>query len=638
VGAGLGSLGVLALLNVTSPERGVFIISMAALAAAWGTGGRGVRCSSLVLIALDLFLFLHPPGLAEIRISPYKGLPAALRYPGAEPLKTYHTPFARVDTFTSPAVRFAPGLSLRYLDPLPEQVGLAVDGGEVTAITAVGDPSLLAFLDYLPAALPYAIGGKGDVLIIDPRGGLQVLLARRFGAGDPVKVETDPALVQVVRRDWDRFSGDIYAGRTHTGLGRSWLQGRAERFAIIDISLQGTEPSGFFGIAEDYRFTVEAFTEYLSHLEGDGVLAVNLYLIPPARTELRLLATMVEALEELGVRKPADHLAAVRSWGSLCLLVKRSPLTATDVAAVRRFAAQRRFDPLWLPGITAAETNRYVKTRGTDYFRAFAAILDQRQRNGFLADYLFDVAPVRDDSPFFRYHLKLARFGDIYRTMGKKWQFFLEEGYIVPAVFIQALTLSLALLLLTALAGRGSRSGSRGRRLLACFALLGLGYMSVETALVQKVILPLEHPSYAVATVLAALLVSSGTGSLLSSRLAHLRSRAVPAVIAILIVVYRFVLPAASAVIAPAPLPAKMALLFLALFPLGLLMGTPFPTCIQQLGLVNPILIPWAWAINGTLSVLAPLLAIMLAMAFGFSSVLWLGAVAYLLVFVNLKS
>ncbi len=80
-----------------------------------------------------------------------------------------------------------------------------------------------------------------------------------------------------------------------------------------------------------------------------------------------------------------------------------------------------------------------------------------------------------------------------------------------------------------------------------------------------------------------------------------------------------------------------MALLFLAIFPLGLLMGTPFPTCIQQLGLVNPLLIPWAWAINGTLSVLAPLLAIMLAMAFGFSAVLWLGAVAYLLVFVYLK-
>ena len=197
--------------------------------------------------------------------------------------------------------------------------------------------------------------------------------------------------------------------------------------------------------------------------------------------------------------------------------------------------------------------------------------------------------------------------------------------------------MSLALLLLTALACRGSDSGSSGKRLLTCFALLGLGYMSVETALVQKVILPLEHPSYAVATVLAALLMSSGAGSLLSSRLARLRSRAVPAAIAILIVLYSLLLPAVSAAIAPAPLPAKVALLFLVLFPLGLLMGAPFPTCIQQLGLVNPLLIPWGWAINGTLSVLAPLLAIMLAMAFGFSAVLWLGAAAYLLVFVNLK-
>lgn len=638
VGAGLGSLGVLFLLGVAAPERGVFIISLAPLAAALALGGRRARLCALVLIGLDLLICFRPPKLAELRISPYKGLPAALRYPGAEPLATYHTPFARIDTFESPAVRFAPGLSLTYLDPLPRQIGLAIDGGEITAVTAGYEPALLAFLEYLPSALPYHLGRKENVLLIDPRGGLQVLVARRFGAERTVKVETDPAVVRVVRRDLGEFSGGIYNGDTFTGLGRSWLLGRGEKFDVIDISFQGTEPYGSFGIGEDYRFTVEAFTEYIRHLDENGVLAVNLYIIPPPRTEFRLLATMAEALEELGVMEPARHLAAVRSWGSLCLMVKRTPLTAADTAAIRRFAAGRHFDPLWFPGITAGETGVHVKTRGTDYFRAFAAILDPRQRERFMSDYIFDVAPVRDDRPFFRYFMKVRRIGDIYRVMGRKWQFFLEEGYIVPAVFVQALLLSLPLLLLPPLARRERRDGSKGRRLLPAFALLGLGYMFVEIALIQKVILPLEHPSYAVATVLASLLIGSGTGSLLISRFAFLRSSAIPAVIAFLIVLSSFILPAVSYAVAPWPLPVKVLLLFLALLPTGLFMGIPFPTIIRELGILDPLLIPAAWAINGTLSVLAPLLAIMIAMAFGFNSVLWLGAVSYLLVLFNMKA
>jgi hypothetical protein len=141
-----------------------------------------------------------------------------------------------------------------------------------------------------------------------------------------------------------------------------------------------------------------------------------------------------------------------------------------------------------------------------------------------------------------------------------------------------------------------------------------------------------------VAVVLAALLASSGAGSLLSHRFAPLRSPAIPAAIALLIVLYRYGLPAVSAAIAPEPLPVKVAAVFLSIIPSGLLMGIPFPYCIRELGRANPLLIPWGWAINGTLSVLAPLLAVMLAMAYGFGSVLLLGAFAYVLVFINLNA
>ncbi len=638
-GAGAGSLGVLFLLSVLAPERVLFILALAPLGAACLCGGARLRGAAILCAASGLSLLVWQPGFAVLRISPYKGLQSALRFPGAKPLRTYYSPFARVDTFASPAVRFAPGLSLRYLEPLPQQTGLAVDGGDCNAITRAADEKALAFLEYLPSALPYVIGRKERVLLLDPKGGLQVLVARRFGAGEIVKVETNPDLVWIIHSDWREFAGNIYDDRTFTGLGRSWLKGRRETFDIIDISLMGTEPSGSFGIAEDYRFTVEAFKEYLASLRPDGILGVNLYIIPPPRVELRILATMVTAMEELGIREPARHLAAIRSWGALCLLAKRSPLTAADIGKIRGFTEERWFDPVYYPGITAAETNQYVKMPSNDYFNAFAGIVAADRRERFMTDYIFDVTPVRDDGPFFHYFLKLGRVGDVYRVMGEKWQFFLEEGYITPAVFVQVVALSMVLLLLPLFAGKNApREITRARRLLPYFALLGCGFMFVETALIQKIILPLENPSYAVATVLAALLTSSGVGSLLGHRFTLLRSPATAALIALLIVVYSVSLPAASAAIAPLALPLKIGLVFLLFIPLGLLLGIPFPTGLRALGDADPSLIPWAWVINGCFSVLAPILAVMLATAEGFTCVLLLGAAAYLLAFINLKA
>jgi hypothetical protein len=649
LGAGAGSLGILFLLGLVSPERAVFLLAAAALAAPLAAGGRTLRVVALLLIGVNLALFFGEPKFALLRVSPYKGLPSALRYPGARTLRTQFTPFAVIDTFTSPAVRFAPGLSLRYLEPLPEQIGFACDKGEIDAVTGTARPEALAFLDYLPAALPYSLGKAGPVLLLDPRGGLPLLVARRY-RGDPiVRVESNPALVEVIRDDFREFSGDVYNELTWTGLGRSWLSRGNERFAVIDISLQGAETTGSFGIGEEYRFTVEAFKEYLEHLQDDGLLSVNLYIVPPPRTELRLLATIVTALEELGTADAARHVAAVRSWGSICLVVKKSPLSAADVAAVRRFARDRWFDLVHLPGLAAEESNVHIRMPANEYYAAFRRLLSPGERGAFIAGYIFDIAPVRDDGPFFHFHLRLGKIGEVYRAMGRKWAFFLEEGYLLPAVFGQALVLSLMLVLLPAFAGaRGRRgrdtescappAGSAARDFLPYFALLGGGYMFVEVPLIQKVILPLENPALAVAAVLASLLVSSGLGSLASQRYAILRRPAVCLAVSLLIIVYSGLLPAVGAVVAPLPLPLKMALVLLLFFPLGMLMGAPFPTGLRLLGAADPSLIPWAWVINGALSVLAPPAAIMLAMAAGFSRVLLLGSLAYFLAYLYLKA
>ena len=463
LGAGTGSIIILYAMTITGPERAVFILSSIALIASFMVSNKWLKAVSLICIFLNLTLLLHLPSFVSLRMSPYKGLQVALKYPGAEHLKTYFSPFSRIDTFKSPAVRFAPGLSLRYLDTLPEQIGLSIDGSEMNAITSVYDRETLRFLRYLPSALPYEIlnpplppfskggmGGFDDVLILDPKGGLQVLVATHYAPKYIYKVESNPLLIKIIRDDYEDFSGNIYRDNTWSGLGRSWLRKSNRKFDIIDISLMGSAPSGTFGISEDYKFTVEAFREYIARLKPNGILGITLYILPPPRMELRLINTIVSAMEELGLKNVKEHVIAVRSWGSISILVKKSPLTLHEIGVLKEFSKNRRFDVIYYPGIREEETNIYVKMPSNDYYMAFEKILSSSTRAEFINDYIFDINPVRDDYPFFNYYLKLKNVRETLKLMGGKWQYFIEEGYILTVIFIQVLLLSLVLIILPA--------------------------------------------------------------------------------------------------------------------------------------------------------------------------------------------
>jgi hypothetical protein len=642
LGAGAGSMLILAAMTVSDPGVAALGISVIPLSTAFVTGGRNIKTISFIFILLMSVLLSFNPTLAYPGMSQYKDLKAALRYPGAEHIKTYFSPYARIDTLRSPAVRYAPGLSLGYLDELPEQIGFSVDGGFLNAITHDDEKASMRFLMHLPSSLAYEIKKPGDVLILDPKGGLQVLVAYFYGASNVFTIESNPLLLDIIRRDYSEFSGGIYSRNARSGLGRSWLKHADKDFDIIDIPMTGASPSGFFGISEDYRFTLEAFGEYVNNLSPDGFLSVHMFIIPPPRTELRILFTIMTAMEKNGISHIEKNIAAIRSWGSINIIAKKSPLTESETDAIRKFSAAHRFDLVYYPGIAEEETNIYTRMPSNEYFHAFRDIINPADRCDFAADYLFDIRPVSDENPFPHYYLKLENIGQIYKKVDGKWQYFIEQGYILPAAFIQVLFISLILIMLPAFAMR-SKKGRRnpgpdtktGIGFLPYFACLGTGFMCVEIALIQKMILPLENPSYAFAAVLTSMLISSGIGSLLSYVFAGMRSPVTALVITILVLAYSIFLPAVSDSIAPLSLAQKFLFTFVIFMPLGLFMGVPFPAGLRLLGEKHGYLIPWAWAINGCLSVLAPVLAVMLAMSWGFKTVLWTGAGAYLLAFIT---
>lgn len=633
LGAGAGALFILLLMGDFGPERSFFLLSALASSGSLlmaGGGRRWIKTSAVITGSACLAVFLAAPPWIEARMSPYKGLKAALIYPGAKHIKTYLSAFGRVDTFRSPMARYAPGLSLRYLKDLPDQIGLSVDGDSITAIT---ESVKSDFYGYLPASLPYEIGRRQDVLLIDPRGGLPALVARHYGAENVWKTESNPLVVDVIERDFGVFSGGIYSDNTWKGLGRSLLKRYRKSFDLIDVSLTEAVPSGHFGMAEDYRFTVEAFGEYLLHLKPEGLLSLNLFIIPPPRAELRLLSTAARALEETGAKDVRRHIAAIRSWGSICILIKKTPFSPDEISAIRNFAASMRFDVIYHAGVDKEDTNRFVKMPAFEYYEAFRDIIGPGTREGFLKNYVFDVREVRDKNPFFRHHLKIENISETYEIMGRKWQYFIEEGYLLPFVFLQVAILSALIVLLPLLRKTHSPAGGRFAAL-SYFAFIGLGFMFTEITLVHRMILPLENPSYAFSAVIASVLIGSGAGSLISRRVSPRWGKSVPLLLSFIAVLYVFFMPFAIDFLLGYPLWVKMAFSFFLIFPLGLIMGMPFPIGIRSM---EERLVPWAWAVNGCFSVISPVLGVMAAMVWGFGFVLFAGGLTYLLAFFSFR-
>ncbi|MFB0535649.1 MAG: hypothetical protein ACETWR_11775 [Anaerolineae bacterium] len=604
----------------------------------------------LVLIVL-LALTLSPPGFLDIRLSPYKGLSYALQYPGAEIVFSRWNAFSRIDVVRSGGIHSAPGLSLAYLDSPPPQLGLFTDGENLSPITATatdGDEAELGeFIGYLPTSLPYRLLPRAKVLVIEPKGGLDVLTALENGAASVVAVESNPLIVEAVRDSFGDLAGKIYQDarvRVITEEGRSHVRRMGQRYDLIQLSLADSYrpvTSGAYSLSESYLYTQEAFADYLAHLNEGGLLVVSRWLQLPPSEALRVGALAVAALERTGATHPERRLVVIRSMRTALLLAKNGEFSAEEIEAARGFCDGNKFDLVYYPGIQPAEANRYNVLPEPYYYQAFQDLLSAEDRARFYTDYAFDVSPPDDDRPFFFHFFKWSQTPAILQTFGKTWQPFGGSGYFVLVALLVLALLASAILILVPLLFqcklpaaalsvvdyRSTTSRSRGRGyVFLYFALLGLGYLFVEIPLMQRFILFLGHPVYAFATTLFALLLFSGLGSMTGPRLSLLKMLIL---LSVTILLYPLLLPRLFQLLLGQGFALRLLASVVSLAPLGFLMGIPFPGGIALLDRLAPDLIPWAWGINGCLSVLASILSTMLAISFGFSWVLVGASLAY---------
>ncbi len=633
MGAGVGALVVTFLFYYFEPVQAIgFVAATASIAAALASRGRKILAASSLAIALAA------PAAAgrflEQKVSPYKALSTTLLAPEARRTARAVSPLAVLDAVEGPTIRYAPGLSLNFMGDLPEQIALFADGDQ---LGVVNDRSgNLDYLDHMTSALPYHLIGKDfRALVLGAGGGTEVLSALYHGAHRVVAVEMDRELVRMVSETFGVFSGGIYNDPrvdVRVAEARRFVQSSREQFDIISISLLDSfvsAASGVHAASESYLYTLEALAACRARLAPGGLLAITRWIKTPPRDVPRLFSTLVEVLENDGVEHPGSHLAGIRSWATATVLMKATPFTDAETDELRVFCDERSFDRFWHAGLLPSETNQFHVLSRPFYAEAARELLSSRKQT-FRRDYPFRLEPATDDSPYYFHFFRWDTFPEMIREQGLQWIPFVEWGFVILlAVLAQALVASVALLFLPIVftSALRSRLGMTRSRVALFFGCLGLGYLFIQVALIQKFTLFLSHPVLSAAVVLSSMLVFSGLGSLLGGKLRF----SVIALLAALVCIQPLLLPEIFELAFRLPDVARMLLAVLLIAPMAFLMGIPFPRGLERVKKVAPPLAPWAWAVNGFSSVLAPPIATLLAMTFGFGTVLFVAAGLYLL-------
>jgi len=552
--------------------------------------------------------------------------------------------FSRVGVYERPHGDWS--ISSEYQGARPDTKYMDIDSAASTPILHVKpDVSNAGYLRYELTAFAYNLKTPGfRALVIGPGGGRDLVSALVFGAAHVDGVEINPIIANdVMRGRFHDFSGGIYTHprvRITVDDGRSFVRRTPERYDVIQASLVDTwaaTAAGAYTLTENTLYTVDAFEDYLDHLTDGGILTITRWVFDGLR--------LVSLAQEACVRRGCDarsQIAIVQHEHVATFLLKRSPFTAEETARLRAVAKQLHFRVVYAPGSSVEEPDpeglEWIDGMQTgDYSRL--VLSNDRQR--FYDDYYLDVRPTTDDRPFFFHTTKLQN--QLQVAFGQAMLFGNGLSALITLMGISAALVAAfvigPLALTLGLEGRPPRGWFAW---LVYFGALGAGFMLIEVSVLQHFVLLLGHPVYSLTVTLFSLLLGTSLGSAWSRRLESatlVRSALVSLLtIAAVAVIVRVVAGPLVAWAIPFPRGVRILIAVATLVPIGIALGIPMPTGLRLLSARAPQLVPWAWGMNGALSVVGATLAIFIAMNWGFNATLLAAGATYLVGLTSLIS
>jgi hypothetical protein len=647
IGAAAGCIGVLAILNLTDgPSAVLWVGALTALAAlGFARGSQGVVSTSA---DYSSWLFRHRRGivvgcllLAAANTLTDHGLRPGnvkdhVETAGKHADDRWNS-FSRItvsQSESSPPSLFGASPHLPRSDV--EQRSLLIDGGAGTAMYRFdGNLESLGFLRYDVTNLAYAVPNLKTGAVIGVGGGRDVQSQRLFGVSDVTGVEINPIIIDSLRRRFADYTAiaALDGVKFEVDEARSWFARTPRTFDVIQMSLIDTwaaTGSGAFTLTENGLYTVEGWQRFLGRLNPDGLFTVSRWYAPGEVNETgRLVSLAVATLIENGAAEPRSHLFLASAGKVATLIVAKSPLSPTALAALKEAAQANAFTVLLSPD-TAAPSEMLEK---------IVTAHDRAALDRVTASYYLDLTPSTDARPFFFNQLRFATLLDpgVFEHFTHTGVF---AGNLIATLTLAMLVLiSLVLVVATIIVPLRPTVREAGWALAAggtaYFALIGSGFMMIEIGLLQRMGVFLGHPVYALSVVLFSLILWTGFGSLASERV-PLDGPGKVAAWSLAVAAYVFALPywlpPLLAQFDGADLSLRAGLCVLILAPAGLLMGFGFPTGMRLAGAISSGPTPWFWGVNGAAGVLAASVAVVTSIAFGIDTTLWIGAACYLLV------
>ena len=469
-----------------------------------------------------------------------------------------------------------------------------------------------------------------------------------------------------------------------------------KRYDLVEISLIdsiGLSQTGGYPVDENYVYTVQGMQDYMKSLNRNGMLSVTVWnTVDPPQNVPKLLSTVVQALKNEGVAHPDKRLFVFDLLLSTAtVLVKNSDFTPQEISTLRDFCDRMSFNVAYYPGqpdpkgrtfdqmlngyqqlysdkpvaaapspaaeggsaagspaptglhlgsVTAlvdptADATSPQNLVPTNLYHYELEWLLHGKAQELYKRYIFDIRPATDNRPYYTAYLKLSNIGEMARHIGQipeVWGHLLLFGTLLQSIIFGIIIIVLPV------ATRWKAIFSRRRGtfgVIIYFGALGLGYMMAEIYLMQRFVFFLADPIYSTSIVLTTMLVFSGVGSLFSMRFRKNRARGVwiAAVgIALSILFYLFLLSPVLNATLGLPLVVKILLSVVLIAPAAFCLGIPFPTGLDSLSENRKSLMPWAWGMNGALSVTGSMLARIVSISWGFAVALVCIIVIYFVV------
>ncbi len=642
VGASIGSLLIVLLLTPLGAP-GVLLLSslLGVLAAMIFSGGKGsAKRRSILCGVIVVILVLIPFSEHIFRIYPHQNKRNFIKHIRKETVFfSGWSPLSKIDV-----------IGRRTKDNIVAQIW--INGGQNQSFLAVLGPKEVDIKrpDWGESInFPYMFmrNKRPKVMIIGSSGGMEVVYALSHRSRYIDAVEMDPLICRIVKDDFKQYNkGLFYKKGVHlrNDEGRSFiLNTKAQKYDLIQMKNNFTPiaiASGSINLSETYLLTVEGFKNYITHLTTNGILALNRW------GSIRLCTTLRKAYEELGRKNVGDHVAILtgETWMLNGFYYKNTPFSPEEIGWIKEYAKAKHFKLLYHPGM-AKDENLYAKVLNGNHPEVFYHYAG------------FELTPPTDDKPFFNHFVKMGTLIDIDNPLmlpelKKIYQLFAlktkKSGRVLTksdlpvfSLAIESIVMSLFFIFIPLIwVGKRDKGGYRKWPFIYYFTILGVGFIMIELCLMKQFVLFLGYPALSISLIIAILLFFTGVGSFIAERF---QKRIKPSLKLVFILIFfvnmglMFFIPRVFSMFLGSPFAIKAFVTVLLLFPLGIVMGMPFPLGLVLVHERSKNLVGWVWGINGFATVVGSVLTVLMALYLGFSSVLVFASILYLSALLVLK-